>query len=114
MESSSVNPNTKRFQYLQLPNASVELLGRPGYSGSGIVRGVAPGVEDTSQGARVTIIGAPRASSATVPAGKFVSPSSAMEFASASLPRQPLTVVSANLIGALTAASVIARQVRRR
>jgi predicted dehydrogenase/threonine dehydrogenase-like Zn-dependent dehydrogenase len=63
--ASAVSPGTERAQYLRLPNAQVGVLGRPGYSASGRVRAVGPGVSDLHEGQLVAITGVPHASLAT-------------------------------------------------
>jgi predicted dehydrogenase len=63
--ASAVSPGTERAQYLHLPNAQVGVLGRPGYSVSGRVRAVGPGVTDLHEGQLVAATGVPHASVAT-------------------------------------------------
>lgn len=65
---SAVSPGTERAQYLRLPNTQVSYPYRPGYSVSGVVRHVGPGVAGLRRGELVAAIRAPHASIATVPA----------------------------------------------
>src|SRR4051794_35481567 len=65
--TSAVSPGTERARYLRLPNASFGLA-MPGYSSSGVVVALGPGVEGVKPGDRVAVDGGRHHSIATVPA----------------------------------------------
>lgn len=67
VHSSAVSPGTERAQHLGLPNASVGLLGRPGYSAAGVAIAIGPRVAGIRRGDPVAVTGAPHASLVTVP-----------------------------------------------
>lgn len=69
--ASSVSSGTERAQYLRLPNAQVGILGRPGYSASGLVHEVGRGVEHLRPGQLVAVSGAAHASVLTADAGQI-------------------------------------------
>lgn len=116
--TSAVSPGTERAQYLRLPNAQVGVLGRPGYSASGIIRAVGPGVEELRPGDPVAVTGAAHASLVTVKrnAAHKIPPGASPEGAALVMlgticrqgvrlaalePGQEFCVVGAGLVGAL-------------
>jgi choline dehydrogenase-like flavoprotein/threonine dehydrogenase-like Zn-dependent dehydrogenase len=66
VEASAVSVGTERARWRGLPGASVNHPHHPGYSLSGVVRSVGPGVYDVEPGARVAVWGAPHQSLVTV------------------------------------------------
>lgn len=66
IDYSVVSPGTERARYLRLPNASFG-LGMPGYSASGRVLEIGPGVTSIAVGDQVALAGASHATVASVP-----------------------------------------------
>jgi 2-desacetyl-2-hydroxyethyl bacteriochlorophyllide A dehydrogenase len=119
MLTSVVSPGTERAQYLRLPNTGVAFPHRPGYSSAGVVVAVGTRVSGVTPGDLVAVGNVPHMSAATVsssatyavPPGVPPEAGALMQLGvisrhgigrAAIEPGEPVCVVGAGLVGALT------------
>jgi 2-desacetyl-2-hydroxyethyl bacteriochlorophyllide A dehydrogenase len=119
MVTSVVSPGTERAQYLRLPNTGVAFPHRPGYSNAGVVIAVGARVSGLTPGDLVAVSNAPHMSVVTVPSGATYAVPQGVPPEAAALvqlavisrhgigrariePGEPVCVIGAGLVGALT------------
>lgn len=117
--ASVVSPGTERAWFLGQPNARVEFPYHPGYAASGVARTVGPDVEGILPGDAVALLGVPHRSVATVPCERVRRVPEGVGLQQAAIlqlgaiasygvrraridPGEPVAVVGAGMIGALT------------